>query len=289
MKSLAFITLSLLAVVNTLVGCASSTKPGQPPSNQTNIGQTNNMTVQPSKLSSSNNTGVTGFSQAGSLQFANSISQAMVKVKQGAKMPFLFAPTEPTFQPNAPFVGVQEYASDWDYSVSLFSMSTPVLLNDPRLGKLPASEQIGMFGGTFYSSHEKAMTDFNSQFYVKKAQYTGAADGFMKQYLTGASMNYGLQQDVIEWREGKWTIDVFGVPSLDLINMSERVDSFLRSHALPPTAGHIFVNPYPTGGAVTEIGWVFGNTFYVCESPSMMDALKMAVSMREYDSYKVTP
>jgi hypothetical protein len=192
-------------------------------------------------------------------------------------------------------VGVKAYASDWDYSISLFSTSTAVPLNDASLDQLPASAAIGTFGATYYSSNAKAQSDFNTEFSVKKIQSAGTVNGFMKQYRTGkeydmgSPSNYQLPQDVIEWQEGDWTIDVFGAPSLDLNNTAKQLDDFLKTNALPPTEGHILVDPNLTGNPVTQIGWVFGNTFYVCDASSMMNALQMAVSMREYDSYKVTP
>ena len=111
----------------------------------------------------------------------------------------------------------------------------------------------------------------------------------MKSYLTGVSTPDGLQQTVVEWQEGKWTIDVFGFPSLDFEHDYNQVDSFLQSYALPPTDGRILVNPDINNGPVTQIAWVFGNTLYVCESTSTMTALQMAVSMREYDNYQITP
>ena len=307
MNRLTVIAFSSLTVLGTLGGCASSTKSSQPSYNQTNTIQTNktsNTTVQTPLSSSSNDTNVSNGtnssapSNGSGLQFSNYVVQAMGQVKQTTKMPFIFAPTEPTFQPSDPFVGVKEYASDWDYNVSLFSTTTSVPLNDSSLNQLPASSFVGMFGGTYYSSHDQAMNNLNTEFHVIKVQNAGTIDGFMKQYTTGKTLvietNYELPQNVIEWREGKWTIDVFGAPSLDFINEAKQVNTFLLSHALPPTDGRILINPNLTGNPVTQIGWVFGNTLYECESPSMtmaqiLNALQMAVSMREYDSYRVTP
>ncbi|CAM3814787.1 hypothetical protein [Alicyclobacillus pomorum] len=261
------------------------------PSNGSNSSTTNQTT---------NNTAPTSSPKTDGLQFANYVAQAMGQVKQATKVPFLFAPTEPTFHPDAQFIGVKEFASNWDYNVRLFSTPTSVPLNDSSLNQLPASSFVGMFGGTYYSSHDQAMNNLNTEFHVIKVQNAGTIDGFMKQYTTGKTYNtgdptnYEFPQNVIEWREGKWTIDVFGAPSLDFINEAKQVNTFLLSHALPPTDGRILINPNLTGNPVTQIGWVFGNTLYECEFPSMtmaqiLNALQMAVSMREYDSYRVTP
>lgn len=40
--------------------------------------------------------------------------------------------------------------------------------------------------------------------------------------------------------------------------------------------------PRPSGYLSTQVGWVSGNTYYVCDSPSMRAALQMAVSMHAY-------
>ncbi len=141
------------------------------------------------------------------------------------------------------------------------------------------------------------MKVFASEFKVNKVGSPAKVDtnGVMKQYNTGqqyilnGSTNYDAPQNVIEWQEGKWTIDVLGAPSIDLINTAKQVDYFLQSYALPPTDGRIIINPDLKGKPITKIGWVFGDAFYVCESSSMMNSLGMAVSMREYDNYKVTP
>ncbi|GMA65168.1 hypothetical protein [Alicyclobacillus fastidiosus] len=236
------------------------------------------------------------------MQFAKYIAQAMEQVMSRTKMPAIFAPTQPTFQPQAAFVGVSESASDWNYTVRLYATPTSVPLNDPSIGQLSAASFMGMFSGKYYGSHEAAMKELASAFYVQKVGPASSIDtgGVMKQYSTGqqyntgGSTNYQLPQDVIEWQMGRWKIDVFGAPSIDFINEAKQVDSFIQTHALPPTDGRILINPHATGNPVTQIGWVFGNELFECDCPSptmtqILDALRMAVSMREYDSDKVTP
>jgi hypothetical protein len=85
------------------------------------------------------------------------------------------------------FVGVKEYASDWIYSISLFSTTTAVPINGPSLDKLPSNAGIGMFRGTDYFDHHRAMENFASQFKVNKVGSPAKVDanGVMKQYQTG--------------------------------------------------------------------------------------------------------
>jgi hypothetical protein len=304
---------SSIVISGALVGCASSSNLAKPSYNQTNtspINEADNATnvanastppVGPNSITTNQitnqSTENTSSQHSDGIHFAPYIVRAMEQARQTTKMSALFAPTEPIFQPHVPFVGVKEYASDWIYSISLFSTTTAVPINDPSLDKLPNNAGLGMFRGTDYFDHHQAMEDFASQFKVDKVGPPAKVDanGVMKQYQTGqqyilnGSTNYTSPQNVLEWQEGKWTIDVFGAPSLDFINTAKQVASFLQSHELPPTDGRIIINPDLKGKPITKIGWVFGDTFYVCESSSMMNALDMAVSMREYDNYNVVP
>ncbi|MFB5189073.1 hypothetical protein [Alicyclobacillus fastidiosus] len=246
-----------------------------------------------------NTTGVTSPPPTNAVQFSAYIARAMDQVKQTTKGPVLFAPTAPTFHPSVQFIGVQESASEDEYTVRLFSSSSSVPLNDPTLNHLSASSLLGMFSGRYYPSHNTAMNELNEQFDVKKVGAPVDTNGVMKEYSTGQSYSTGTlansdyPQHVMEWQEGKWTIDVFGAPSLDFLHDAEQVDSFLQSHALPPTDGRVLINPDVTGTPIAQIGWVFGNTLYQCEAPltssTRWNALQMAVSMREYDNYKVEP
>ena len=193
MKILSSIIFIPVILIGILAGCQSNTGS----SNVSNATNTSNQTSQSNSTNSSTNqtntTNTTSTTKQSTssqdntqsnsatksnpstitpsqsdVKFDDSIAQAMDQVKKTTKFPFLFAPTLPTFHPSGSFLGVKEFASDWDYSIRLYSTSSSVPLNDPSLNQLPSSSYLGMFGATYYSSHEKAMNDLNTYFPVKK-------------------------------------------------------------------------------------------------------------------------
>lgn len=226
-------------------------------------------------------------------QFIDEINQAMKKVKQKTKIPYLFEPTEPNYTPAVTYLGVKEKADSTSYKVWLFNMPNETSLDNPILDKQSNATVIGTFEATLYDNHDDALKTLNQNYAVNKTTLEGTINNsFMKDYLTSEVYNEGepnqYPRNVIEWNEGKWVIDIFGAASLDLNNNAENVDLYLQRNALPPTDGRIFVYPNLSGSPLTQVSWVYGETLYTCQSwidspnSQLLDAIKMAVSMKDY-------
>ena len=264
--------------------------PSNSVANNTNNGVASNTD---NSVASSNGTATNSVHTNTTIRFSNSIVDAMKYVQQGTKMP-LFAPTLPTFQPNAKAISVEAASSPNDYSVDLYSTAQALPMNDPSLAQLGPNADVATFAGQSYTSATQAMqalqavrNDFPID-QTKSGVKVDLGSGITGRMYPYKADNVPSGYSVTEWHEGKWTIDVYGMSS-DMKNEIKRVVSYLHVNFLPMTTGVMQVNPPAANGPSTSLTWVFGSNMYMSSARDSMTAMELAVSMREYPSYRIIP
>ncbi|KPV43101.1 hypothetical protein AN477_14310 [Alicyclobacillus ferrooxydans] len=244
--------------------------------------------------SSSAASNVAGSGSAAAPRFAGYTTDIMNYVEKETTMP-LFAPTEPTFTPHATAVSAEVFRSASSYSVDLYATAKPLPINDPSLNTRGTGAEIANFDGQAYASPAAAMQALQATaeaFPVDHSQPSTQVDlgeGVTARLYPYKASNVPSNYSVMEWHEGKWTIDVYGTASLDLINQAKQVVNYLHINFLPMTNGILQVNPPGATGPSTSLSWVFGTDMYFCSTRDSLSAMELAVSMREYPSYRIAP
>lgn len=105
--------------------------------------------------------------------------------------------------------------------------------------------------------------------------------------ITGAQ--YGSDYALIEWHEGKWTLQVSGSTTSDNLSEAKIIVQYLHTHFLPMTSG--VLGATLTGDCQhTSLQWAFGKVVYECSDlHSALQAVKLAVSMRNIKTGLAAP
>ncbi|WML48717.1 hypothetical protein RCG23_00785 [Neobacillus sp. PS3-34] len=261
------------------------------------VSSTTNNSNQNNKNSKSSNESTTKSNNSAGNQFGTTIDQAMqyLQMRSNVSHISLMAPTKPIFTPNVQYMGGKVSAAKDSYSVNLISTDKQLPINSPLLSSRKydqMSNLIGGFGGTIYSSSKIAMAQL----------YNTPANDLAPAYQlppNSPSTKVGLGKGItgtaydsfpmVEWHEGKWTLQVWDGTLQQDIQEAKNIVAYLDTHLLPPTYG-VFGENIAGDGYHTSVEWVYGNAVYSCFSyHSGLQAAVMAVSARVYPSGQTKP
>lgn len=303
--------ITLRSVISVLVGLtlaacgnSQSNTNGAAPTTSTikPLLQTSSTTqVDPLTKPTTGTTGTTSSSTTLPTIFGNTVISAMSYIEnQSVRMP-LMAPTEPQFNPTVSHLAAQSAvaAHGTYYAVNLYATNNKVPLNSSSLSVLSATDIIGSFGASLYSSASKAQSGLfalqaeNSiappyqptpSLSPKNIDLGNNISGQVYSSSSSSKNNQGTP--MVIWHESKWTFEVWdGTISAD-ITQAEKIVTYVHSHELPNTYG-VFGENIAGDGNHTSAMWVFGSTDYnVFDYHSGIQAAQMAASMRTFpDGY----
>ena len=176
------------------------------------------------------------------------------------------------------------------YTVNLYWLANNVPVNSPELlNRYPTSVYAGFSGMTYASSvmaTDRVFLSTGKRNMPVQGNTINLGNGIMGKVFHIPAKNGSLEDAVIEWREGRWNMQVHHYNSqVPLVSLAREMVAYLHTAFLPAPDSRGAINVASEGPAYTytKVAWTKGNNLYqVFNNVNAIDALKMAVSMRLY-------
>ncbi|RLQ94621.1 hypothetical protein [Falsibacillus albus] len=290
-KPIILLIMSLVVIMSACSHTSNSTASKSEQSSQSNTDSSKNTPSTTKTNSSGNNEDSTASadktkSPTDSL-FDPVIADAMEYVKDHTKIS-LMAPAKADFKPNVQYMSAKATADQKSYSVNLISTDKPIPLNSPTLSSVEYDDMnklIGRFSATAYSSPEDAKAQLHKSY---EGDIAPAYQPPPDSESTKVDLGHGITGTayssfpMVEWNEGKWTLQVWDGTLEQDIQEAQKIVAFLDTNLLPPTDG-VFGENLAGDGQHTTAAWAYGNTVYSTFSyQSGLMAAEMAAASRVY-------
>lgn len=171
------------------------------------------------------------------------------------------------------------------YKVELILTDKQFDINNPEIVKYKNDENnvLGNFGGKLFGSNQEAENyinniKLNNGFIFNK----NSVKVDSKDFIWG-DVYYNNDVSSVQWKEGRWNVEVNSANKPE-IALAEEMVKYLQDYNLPVplNKGLIIVNIF-NDKMVTNIYWARDSSiYYINYNFNPIDALQMAVSMKQY-------